>query len=183
MSPALRHRLTRGIEAAVLRHIAHRSFRRGVLRFALMGCRRKDATSPRPGAVPTASVGHVDSSHGFLGIAHLAGTHAHHMPATTKRSVYSSASGSSIRRSGTSTCMPTLSSILTAPRARPEGSHVSWSPFLLEQIGQGACANLPSGRFGQEPCRKPARIELQAHIGDQSARDGLPASRSFLDAK
>ena len=55
--------------------------------------------------------------------------------------------------------------------------------LLLEQIGQGACANLPSERFGQEACRKPARIELQAHIGDYSARDGLPASRSFLDAK
>ncbi len=27
------------------------------------------------------------------------------------------------------------------------------------------------------------RIELQAHIGDQSAPDGLPASRSFFDAK
>jgi hypothetical protein len=39
------------------------------------------------------------------------------------------------------------------------------------------------GRFGPEPCREPARIELQARIGDQSARDGLPASCSFLDAK
>jgi hypothetical protein len=43
---------------------------------------------------------------------------------------------------------------------------LAWSTFLLEQIEQGACANLPSGRFGQESYRKPARIELQAHIGD-----------------
>src|SRR5277367_551883 len=41
---------------------------------------------------------------------------------------------------------------------------LAWSTFRLEQIGQGACTNLPSGRFGQEPCRKPARIELQAHV-------------------
>jgi hypothetical protein len=60
---------------------------------------------------------------------------------------------------------------------------LAWPTFLLEQIGQGACANLPSGRFGEEPCCKPARIELRAHVGDQSTRDGLPASRSFLDAK
>ncbi len=32
---------TRGIEAGVLRCIVHRGFRRGVLRLALMGCRRE----------------------------------------------------------------------------------------------------------------------------------------------
>src|ERR1700679_146047 len=60
---------------------------------------------------------------------------------------------------------------------------LAWSTFLLEQIGQSASANLPSGRFGHEPCREPARVELEVHIGDQSARDGLPVSCSFLDAK
>jgi hypothetical protein len=37
---------------------------------------------------------------------------------------------------------------------------LAWSTFLLEQIGQGACANLPSGRFGQEPYREPARVVI-----------------------